>query len=269
MYPLDSAIYYGPDGTELTLLDRLITASTTHHPPQHPPSSTQLPGTAASPPQLPPQGQQAPARRPLSIHPTPPPPSPSPSPTPAHQRYQQPARPAQPLPLSLSPTLSRPRPRPPASLSWPACFRSLARSLPAACSSSPLPNPSQLPLTTTNAHRPLPPDRPPPRPTTGREADDDLATSSRCSLTSFPSVPSSSPGPPSPVHLALSFPAAQPTQHVAAMNSQNDVSPEAMQARIQQARREAENLKDRIKRKKDELADTTRMSLCAHAHRCP
>lgn len=44
------------------------------------------------------------------------------------------------------------------------------------------------------------------------------------------------------------------------MNSsgQNDVSPEAMQARIQQARREAENLKDRIKRKKDELADTTR-----------
>jgi guanine nucleotide-binding protein G(I)/G(S)/G(T) subunit beta-1 len=46
------------------------------------------------------------------------------------------------------------------------------------------------------------------------------------------------------------------------MNSQgaNDVSPEAMQARIQQARREAETLKDRIKRKKDELADTTRTS---------
>lgn len=44
------------------------------------------------------------------------------------------------------------------------------------------------------------------------------------------------------------------------MNSQgaNDVSPEAMQARIQQARREAETLKDRIKRKKDELSDTTR-----------
>jgi len=39
---------------------------------------------------------------------------------------------------------------------------------------------------------------------------------------------------------------------------QNEVSPEAMQARIQQARREAETLKDRIKRKKDELADTTR-----------
>ena len=38
----------------------------------------------------------------------------------------------------------------------------------------------------------------------------------------------------------------------------SDVSPEAMQARIQQARREAETLKDRIKRKKDELADTTR-----------
>lgn len=42
-------------------------------------------------------------------------------------------------------------------------------------------------------------------------------------------------------------------------NGPNDVSPEAMQARIQQARREAETLKDRIKRKKDELADTTRM----------
>ena len=38
----------------------------------------------------------------------------------------------------------------------------------------------------------------------------------------------------------------------------SEVSPEAMQARIQQARREAETLKDRIKRKKDELADTTR-----------
>jgi guanine nucleotide-binding protein G(I)/G(S)/G(T) subunit beta-1 len=38
----------------------------------------------------------------------------------------------------------------------------------------------------------------------------------------------------------------------------NDVSPEAMQSRIQQARREAESLKDRIKRKKDELGDTTR-----------
>lgn len=40
----------------------------------------------------------------------------------------------------------------------------------------------------------------------------------------------------------------------------NDVSPEAMQTRIQQARREAENLKDRIKRKKDDLADGTRES---------
>jgi hypothetical protein len=47
------------------------------------------------------------------------------------------------------------------------------------------------------------------------------------------------------------------------MNSQgnNDVSPEAMQSRIQQARREAETLKDRIKRKKDDLADTTRTCL--------
>lgn len=53
------------------------------------------------------------------------------------------------------------------------------------------------------------------------------------------------------------------------MDSQrpNDVSPEAMQARIQQARREAETLKDRIKRKKDELADTTRESfLCIVQH---
>ena len=38
----------------------------------------------------------------------------------------------------------------------------------------------------------------------------------------------------------------------------NDVTPEMMQSRIQAARREAEGLKDRIKRKKDELADTTR-----------
>ena len=37
-----------------------------------------------------------------------------------------------------------------------------------------------------------------------------------------------------------------------------------MQARIQQARREAETLKDRIKRKKEELADTTREFL-SHA----
>ena len=42
----------------------------------------------------------------------------------------------------------------------------------------------------------------------------------------------------------------------------NEVSPEAMQARIQQARREAETLKERIKRKKDELADTTRKLKC-------
>ena len=39
-----------------------------------------------------------------------------------------------------------------------------------------------------------------------------------------------------------------------------------MQARIQQARREAETLKDKIKRKKDELADTTRTLTCHHAH---
>ncbi len=48
---------------------------------------------------------------------------------------------------------------------------------------------------------------------------------------------------------------------------QNEVSPEAMQARIQQARREAETLKDRIKRKKDELADTSRQSSIAPSSR--
>lgn len=37
-----------------------------------------------------------------------------------------------------------------------------------------------------------------------------------------------------------------------------DVSGEQMQAKITAARREAEGLKDRIKRKKDELADTSR-----------
>lgn len=40
----------------------------------------------------------------------------------------------------------------------------------------------------------------------------------------------------------------------------NDVSPEAMQQRIQTARREAETLKDRIKRKKDDLQDGSRKS---------
>lgn len=38
----------------------------------------------------------------------------------------------------------------------------------------------------------------------------------------------------------------------------SDVSGEQMQAKITAARREAEGLKDRIKRKKDDLADTTR-----------
>jgi hypothetical protein len=37
-----------------------------------------------------------------------------------------------------------------------------------------------------------------------------------------------------------------------------DMNPETIQQRIQIARRDAEALKDRIKRKKDELADTTR-----------
>lgn len=38
----------------------------------------------------------------------------------------------------------------------------------------------------------------------------------------------------------------------------SDMSGEQMQAKITAARREAEGLKDRIKRKKDDLADTTR-----------
>lgn len=38
----------------------------------------------------------------------------------------------------------------------------------------------------------------------------------------------------------------------------NDMTSEQMQARITAARREAEGLKDRIKRKKDDLADTNR-----------
>lgn len=37
-----------------------------------------------------------------------------------------------------------------------------------------------------------------------------------------------------------------------------DMSGEQMQAKIAAARREAEGLKDKIKRRKDELADTTR-----------
>lgn len=37
-----------------------------------------------------------------------------------------------------------------------------------------------------------------------------------------------------------------------------DGAPDQLQARIQAARREAEGLKERIKRRKDELADTSR-----------
>lgn len=40
-----------------------------------------------------------------------------------------------------------------------------------------------------------------------------------------------------------------------------DMNQESIQQKIQIARRDAEALKDRIKRKKDELADTTRSSL--------
>lgn len=41
-----------------------------------------------------------------------------------------------------------------------------------------------------------------------------------------------------------------------------DLNAESIQQKIQIARRDAEALKDRIKRKKDELADTTRT--CTH-----
>jgi guanine nucleotide-binding protein G(I)/G(S)/G(T) subunit beta-1 len=40
-----------------------------------------------------------------------------------------------------------------------------------------------------------------------------------------------------------------------------DANAESIQQKIQIARRDAEALKDRIKRKKDELADTTRASM--------
>jgi len=43
-----------------------------------------------------------------------------------------------------------------------------------------------------------------------------------------------------------------------------EMSAESIQQRIQIARRDAEALKDRIKRKKDELADTTREWHCLH-----
>jgi hypothetical protein len=46
-------------------------------------------------------------------------------------------------------------------------------------------------------------------------------------------------------------------QHALAMA---DANAESIQQKIQIARRDAEALKDRIKRKKDELADTTRAS---------
>lgn len=48
-----------------------------------------------------------------------------------------------------------------------------------------------------------------------------------------------------------------------------DMNQESIQQKIQVARRDAEALKDRIKRKKDELADTTRTSLaCRYRCRC-
>ena len=46
----------------------------------------------------------------------------------------------------------------------------------------------------------------------------------------------------------------------------NDMSSEQMQVKITAARREAEGLKDRIKRKKDDLADTSRT--CHSSKKC-
>ena len=46
----------------------------------------------------------------------------------------------------------------------------------------------------------------------------------------------------------------------------NDMSSEQMQVKITAARREAEGLKDRIKRKKDDLADTSRT--CHSLEKC-
>jgi guanine nucleotide-binding protein G(I)/G(S)/G(T) subunit beta-1 len=45
-----------------------------------------------------------------------------------------------------------------------------------------------------------------------------------------------------------------------------DMNQESIQQKIQIARRDAEALKDRIKRKKDELADTTRTSTPRPCH---
>ena len=47
----------------------------------------------------------------------------------------------------------------------------------------------------------------------------------------------------------------------------DNMNADSIQQKIQNARRDAEGLKDRIKRKKDELADTTRTSACPPA--CP
>ena len=48
-----------------------------------------------------------------------------------------------------------------------------------------------------------------------------------------------------------------------------DMNQESIQQKIQVARRDAEALKDRIKRKKDELADTTRTSSSRAPRHCP
>ena len=47
----------------------------------------------------------------------------------------------------------------------------------------------------------------------------------------------------------------------------SEMSGEAMQTRIATARRDAEGLKDKIKRKKDDLADTSRKYMPAMARR--
>lgn len=117
---------------------------------------------------------------------------------------------------------------------------------------SPLPHLLSLRLSTPNSSIPSPDDGPSRSP----------------SASSTAAVPPILRSPPSTLRPSRLWPApvvsriasCLAVEACVTMNSQgaNDVSPEAMQARIQQARREAETLKDRIKRKKDELSDTTR-----------
>ncbi len=140
-----------------------------------------------SPPKAP-APQQAPARRTLSLSLSPPHFPPLPFQRPPAEAVHKPTLLASPSPASLSVHLLLLLVRCLLLLLCCCCcrrlFSSLARLLLLAC--SPLqPNPSRLPLTTTNA--PLLPRQPRP-PTTGKEEDDDdFATPSRWSNPLLPS----------------------------------------------------------------------------------